>query len=457
MQDSIMDFIDDGHMASGARILVVGVGGGGGNAVKNMIELGLTGVEFICANTDLQALNSNPAPVHIQLGEKLTRGLGAGSNPEVGREAATESIQLIQEAIAQADMVFVTAGMGGGTGTGAAPIVAETAKKNGALTVGVVTRPFSFEGKKRAASAQAGIDELSKHVDCLIIIPNDRIMTLAPKKTPVREVMAMANDVLYYGVKGISDVITRPGYINLDFADVRACMSEAGLALMGMGSGKGENRADDAVSKAISSPLLEDITLATAKAVLYNVTAPEDISSDEMARIGEKIYEAAPEDANIFAGVVFDDTLEDEIRVTLVATGIEAEPRLDQRSMAKPAPAANPARQPFAQQQSYTASQANRRPPFVDPGEDNVRHLDMNNVTRPAAPGQDSTEPDFLRPQPRKSTSQMSKEFLNDARVRWEQEKGSFPRGEHGEYNMKVEDSSDPILDVPTFIRNKID
>ncbi len=455
MQDSIMDYIDDGHMASGARILVVGVGGGGGNAVKNMIELGLTGVEFICANTDLQALNSNPAPVHIQLGEKLTRGLGAGSNPDVGREAATESIQLIQEAIAQADMVFVTAGMGGGTGTGAAPIVAETAKKNGALTVGVVTRPFSFEGKKRAASAQSGIDELSKHVDCLIIIPNDRIMTLAPKKTPVREVMAMANDVLYYGVKGISDVITRPGYINLDFADVRACMSEAGLALMGMGSGKGENRADDAVSKAISSPLLEDITLATAKAVLYNVTAPEDISSDEMARIGEKIYEAAPEDANIFAGVVFDDSLEDEIRVTLVATGIEAEPRLEQRSTsAKPAAAAagGARQQPYAPPQQQ---QAGRRPSFMDPGEGNVRHLDMNNVTRPQ--GQDTSEPDFLRPQPRKSTSQMSREFLNDARVRWEQEKGGLPRGEHGEYNMKVEDSNDPILDVPAFIRNKID
>ncbi len=451
MQDSIIDMIDDGHMTGGARILVVGVGGGGGNAVKNMIELGLTGVEFICANTDLQALSANPAPVHIQLGEKLTRGLGAGSNPDVGREAASESIQLIQEAVAQADMVFVTAGMGGGTGTGAAPIVAETAKKNGALTVGVVTRPFSFEGKKRAASAQAGIDELSKHVDCLIIIPNDRIMTLAPKKTPVREVMAMANDVLYYGVKGISDVITRPGYINLDFADVRACMSEAGLALMGMGSGKGENRADDAVSKAISSPLLEDITLATAKAVLYNVTAPEDISSDEMARIGEKIYEAAPEDANIFAGVVFDDTLEDEIRVTLVATGIEAEPRLDQRSTMRQIPKPAPVQQNYA-----AAGPAYARQPFAsEPSA--VRQLDMNNVTRPDMPAHDGSEPGFLAGSGHPTSSMRSKQFRDEARVRWEQEKGSFSRGEHGEYNMKIEDPSDSILDVPTFIRNKID
>lgn len=456
-----MDMIDDGHMTGGARILVVGVGGGGGNAVKNMIELGLTGVEFICANTDLQALSSNPAPVHIQLGEKLTRGLGAGSNPEVGREAATESIQLIQEAVSQADMVFVTAGMGGGTGTGAAPIVAETAKKNGALTVGVVTRPFSFEGKKRAASAQAGIDELSKHVDCLIIIPNDRIMTLAPKKTPVREVMAMANDVLYYGVKGISDVITRPGYINLDFADVRACMSEAGLALMGMGSGKGENRADDAVSKAISSPLLEDITLATAKAVLYNVTAPEDISSDEMARIGEKIYEAAPEDANIFAGVVFDDTLDDEIRVTLVATGIEAEPRLDQRStmrqISKPAPVQQQGFPPAGRAAGYTGQGTGARQTYREPAESNVRQLDMNNVTRPDMPAGDGSEPGFLNPQNRPTSSMRSKQFRDEARVRWEQEKGSFSRGEHGDYNMKIEDPSDSLLDVPTFIRNRID
>ena len=318
MAESIMDQIEDSHLVSGARILVVGVGGGGGNAVKNMIDLGLGGVEFICANTDLQALNSNPAPVHIQLGEKLTRGLGAGSNPDVGREAANESLQAIQQALANADMVFVTAGMGGGTGTGAAPIVAETAKKNGALTVAVVTRPFSYEGRERAENAQAGIDELSKHVDCIITIPNDRIMTLAPKKTPMRELMSKANDVLYYGVKGISDVITCPGYINLDFADVRTCMTESGLALMGMGSGKGENRAEDAVRSAIASPLLEDVSLATAKAILYNITAPEDITGEEMEQIGERLREAVPEEANIVFGVVFDFNLVEFLALILV-------------------------------------------------------------------------------------------------------------------------------------------
>lgn len=326
MGESIMDQIEeDVQPSSGtARILVVGVGGGGGNAVQNMIELGLTGVEFVCANTDLQALKNNPAPMHLQLGEKLTRGLGAGANPDVGREAANESLQSIQQALSGAEMVFVTAGMGGGTGTGAAPIVAEAAKKNGALTVGVVTRPFGFEGAKRAAYARAGIEELSKHVDCLITIPNDRIMTFAPKKTPLRELMRKANDVLYFGVKGISDVITCPGYINLDFADVRTCMAVSGLALMGMGSGKGENRAEEAARSAITSPLLEDVSLSSAKAILYNITAPEDITGEEMELIGEKIRDEVPEDANIMAGVVFDKNLEDEIRVTVVATGIES-------------------------------------------------------------------------------------------------------------------------------------
>ena len=282
MSESIMDQIENIQQGNtgNAKILVVGVGGGGGNAVQNMIELGLTGVDFVCANTDLQALNKNPAPTRVQLGEKLTRGLGAGANPDVGRDAANESIQNIQTALQGAEMVFVTCGMGGGTGTGAAPIVAQVAKEMGALTVGVVTRPFKFEGTKRANYARDGIEELSKHVDCLITIPNDRILTFAPKKTPLKELMRKANDVLYFGVKGISDVITCPGYVNLDFADVRTCMHESGLALMGMGSGHGENRAEDAAQSAIASPLLDDVSLESAKAILYNITAPEDISGE---------------------------------------------------------------------------------------------------------------------------------------------------------------------------------
>ena len=463
MAESIMDQIEDSHLVSGARILVVGVGGGGGNAVKNMIDLGLGGVEFICANTDLQALNSNPAPVHIQLGEKLTRGLGAGSNPDVGREAANESLQAIQQALANADMVFVTAGMGGGTGTGAAPIVAETAKKNGALTVAVVTRPFSYEGRKRAENAQAGIDELSKHVDCIITIPNDRIMTLAPKKTPMRELMSKANDVLYYGVKGISDVITCPGYINLDFADVRTCMTESGLALMGMGSGKGENRAEDAVRSAIASPLLEDVSLSTAKAILYNITAPEDITGEEMEQIGERLREAVPEEANIVFGVVFDDKLEDEIRVTVVATGIESEPVLEQKSAVSPygipaqksqvpqpprtAPAPHfPKPEPAAQRAYSQRTGMSNEPGPVTP-------MDPSSVTQPR-PAQPAQQPAFNDIRSRRDL------FRQKSRVRWEQEIGEIPHMEYdgsGIYNPKnlSEMGYDENLDIPSFLRRK--
>ncbi len=419
-----MDLIDDKAQAphSGARILVVGVGGGGGNAVKNMIERGLKGVEFICANTDLQALNENPAPTHIQLGEKLTRGLGAGSDPNKGREAATESLQLIEAAVGNADMVFVTAGMGGGTGTGAAPIVAETARKNGALTVGVVTRPFTFEGARRASYAQNGIDELRKHVDSLIIIPNNRIMSLAPKKSSMLELLAMANDVLFFGVKGISDIITCPGYVNLDFADVRTCMFESGLALMGMGMGSGDTRAEDAVNQAITMPLLEDVSLKTAKAVLYNITAPSDISAEEMQSIGDRIYEAVPEGANIVFGVVFDDTLEDQLRVTVVATGIETDGVLD-------AGAKKPQAKPQAQVNAAqgAAQAAEKQPAEQQAGKDVL--------------------PPFLKassPSPRRA-------FQREAQERWKQEKGALPSEQAGD------DASSDILEIPAFLRRHID
>ena len=306
-----------------ANIKVIGVGGGGGNAVQNMITSGLQGVQFICANTDMQALSRNNAPVKIQLGEKLTKGLGAGANPAVGREAALESVNAIREAIGDADMVFVTAGMGGGTGTGAAPVVAQTAKEMGALTVGVVTKPFSVEGARRRRFAEEGLEEFKQHVDCLITIPNDRLLAFAPKKTPFSAMLQKANDVLFYAVKGISDVILADGMINLDFADVRTTMSESGMALMGTGVAAGENRAREAAQRAINSPLLEDVSLESAKAVLYNITASMDISTDEIAEIGDIIADATPEDTNIIFGVVYDENIGDELRLTVIATGID--------------------------------------------------------------------------------------------------------------------------------------
>ena len=317
--------VDDIYITLGnnAKLKVIGVGGGGGNAVQNMITSGLQGVQFICANTDMQALSRNNAPVKIQLGEKLTKGLGAGANPAVGREAALESVNAIREAIGDADMVFVTAGMGGGTGTGAAPVVAQTAKEMGALTVGVVTKPFSFEGARRRRFAEEGLEEFKQHVDCLITIPNDRLLAFAPKKTPFSAMLQKANDVLFYAVKGISDVILADGMINLDFADVRTTMSESGMALMGTGVAAGENRAREAAQRAINSPLLEDVSLESAKAVLYNITASMDISTDEIAEIGDIIADATPEDTNIIFGVVYDENIGDELRLTVIATGID--------------------------------------------------------------------------------------------------------------------------------------
>ena len=322
MSQSIVDDIDI-TLGNNAKLKVIGVGGGGGNAVQNMITSGLQGVQFICANTDMQALSRNNAPVKIQLGEKLTKGLGAGANPAVGREAALESVNAIREAIGDADMVFVTAGMGGGTGTGAAPVVAQTAKEMGALTVGVVTKPFSFEGARRRRFAEEGLEEFKQHVDCLITIPNDRLLAFAPKKTPFSAMLQKANDVLFYAVKGISDVILADGMINLDFADVRTTRSESGMALMGTGVAAGENRAREAAQRAINSPLLEDVSLESAKAVLYNITASMDISTDEIAEIGDIIADATPEDTNIIFGVVYDENIGDELRLTVIATGID--------------------------------------------------------------------------------------------------------------------------------------
>lgn len=321
-----MDFEELGYPGV-TKIKVIGVGGGGGNAVNNMIESGLQGVTFIVANTDKQALGLSKAEYKIQLGEKLTRGLGAGANPERGRDAALESQDIIREAIGEnTDMVFVAAGMGGGTGTGAAPVIAKTAKELGALTVGVVTKPFYFEGRRRQESAERGIEEFRQQVDSLITIPNDRLLTLAPKKATMIEMLKKADEVLYQAVRGISDLIMVPGLINLDFADIKAVMGEAGLAMMGSGVATGDSRAKEAAERAISSPLLEDISINGASGVIMNVTASHEATMAEVADAMTIIQEAAHENANVFMGVVFDDTIGDEMRITVIATGIEPRP-----------------------------------------------------------------------------------------------------------------------------------
>jgi len=313
------------EMESNAQIKVVGVGGGGGNAVNNMICSAMQGVSFIAANTDVQALKHSKAPHKLQLGEKLTKGLGAGANPDIGREAAQESRDQIKECLSGSDMVFVTAGMGGGTGSGAAPVIAEIAKEMGALTVGVVTKPFYFEGKRRLNLAEKGIEELTDVVDSIISIPNDRLLSLASKKATFLDMLKKADEVLYYAVKGISDLIMVPGLINLDFADVQAVMSEMGLAMMGTGIASGESRAREAAMKAITSPLLEDVSIEGAKGVLMNVSCGPDLTIDEVSEAANFIHEAAHEDAKIYFGCVFDQDIGDELRVTVIATGIEAE------------------------------------------------------------------------------------------------------------------------------------
>ncbi|MDY7000874.1 MAG: cell division protein FtsZ [Thermodesulfobacteriota bacterium] len=318
-----MDFEELENEGS-AKIKVVGAGGGGGNAVNNMICSVLKGVTFITANTDVQALNRSRAEFKIQLGEKLTKGLGAGANPEIGRDAAMESMDQIRETLDEPDMVFVTAGMGGGTGTGAAPVIAQAARDSGALTVGVVTKPFYFEGKKRLMQAEKGIQELAQTVDSLITIPNDRLLSLASKKATFLEMLKKADEVLYFAVKGISDLIMVPGLINLDFADVKAVMSEMGLAMMGTGISRGESRAREAAMKAITSPLLEDVSIDGAKGVLMNITCGPDLAIDEVSEAASTISEAAHEEAKIYFGTVFDQDAGDEMRITVIATGIDS-------------------------------------------------------------------------------------------------------------------------------------
>jgi cell division protein FtsZ len=318
-------FIDDDPPITGARIKVIGIGGGGGNAVNRMIEAGIEGIEFLVANTDLQALKRSRAPIKIQLGSRLTKGLGAGADPGVGREAALEDTDKIIEVLEGADMVFVTTGMGGGTGTGAAPIIASLATELNCLTVAVVTKPFQFEGRRRMQQAEHGLRELRECVDTVITIPNERLLHTVEKGASLSDSFRIADDVLRQAVQGISDLITVPGLINLDFADVKAIMSGMGMALMGAGHAFGENRAIEATQQAISSPLLEEASIQGAKGVLINITGGSDLTLFEVNAAATIIREAADEDANIIFGAVIDEAMRDQMRITVIATGFDRE------------------------------------------------------------------------------------------------------------------------------------
>ncbi len=384
-----------------AKIKVIGVGGAGGNAINNMIASNLTGVKFICANTDAQSLDVSRAEVRIQLGEQLTEGLGAGADPGIGREAAIENTEAIRQSLENSHMVFITAGFGGGTGTGAAPVIAEICKELGALTVAVVTKPFSFEGKKRTRQAIDGIEALKEVADTVITIPNDRLRGLASKNAKMIEMFKKADEILLHSVKGITDLIMMPGLVNLDFADVRTTMSRAGLAIMGIGISSGENRAVEAAERAISHPLLEDIAISGAKGVLMNITSSSDLTMEEMAEASERIYSEVGDDADIIWGTVVDDTLEDEMRVTVIATGIGSGPDISSASKVADHPLRG-----------------------------KIRDITPADIER----GIDFDEPTFIR----------KKEATNDMGM------GGYP----GTEGMIIDNSD---LEVPTFLRRKAD
>ena len=406
-----------------ARIKVIGVGGAGGNAINNMIDSELRGVNFIVANTDVQALDLSKASTKIQIGDKLTEGLGAGANPQIGRDAALENAEAIRNALKDSHMVFITAGFGGGTGTGAAPVIAEICKELGALTVAVVSKPFSFEGRKRMHQAEEGLEFIRDVADTVITIPNDRLRGLASKNATMIEMFRRADEVLLHSVKGITDLILMPGLINLDFADVKTTMEKAGLAIMGIGIASGENRAVEAAERAISHPLLEDLSIAGAKGVLMNITGTSGLTMEEMTEASERIYSEVGEDAEIIWGTVIDESLGDEMRVTVIATGIGGEqsggmssrrraPKAIQssRSIARPVKKEEFRRQPY-------------RPAAKDRG-----HMDYPHPV-------DYDEPAFLR-----------KKKADDDGYR------DMSYADFEDKHMDIED-----LDIPTFLRRKAD
>ena len=406
-----------------AQIKVIGVGGGGGNAVNRIIEAGLGGVEFIAVNTDAQVLTLSKARTRVRIGDKLTRGLGAGGNPEIGKKAAEESSDELYEVLRGADLVFVTCGMGGGTGTGAAPVIAQVARELGALTIGVVTRPFSFEGARRMQSAEHGIEELKSKVDTLIVIPNDRLFQLIDKRAPFNEAFRMADDVLRQGIQGISELITVPGLINLDFADVRTIMSEGGAALMAIGTASGEDRARKAAEAAISSNLLE-VTIDGARGILFNVTGGPDMSLFEVNEAASIIRETAHADVNLIFGAVIDDNMRDQIRITVIATGFERTPGMIGRaSTVTPTAAAS---RPAARPAAPSAPTPQPRPPALPEN---------------PAPRQQSapvSSPPPQAPAPRPATAPPVQPAPRPAE----------PRESSNPYN-----SDD--LDIPTFLRKR--
>jgi cell division protein FtsZ len=388
-----------------AKIKVIGVGGAGGNAINNMIDTGLQGVKFITANTDAQALEVAQAEMRIQLGAQITEGLGAGANPQVGRDSALENAEMIKESLADSHMVFITAGFGGGTGTGAAPVIAKLCKEMGILTVAVVTKPFSFEGRKRAKQAEEGIVELKKCADTVITIPNDRLRGLASKNAKMVDMFKRADEILLHSVKGITDLIMMPGLVNLDFADVKTTMSRAGMAIMGIGISKGENRALEAAERAISHPLLEDINISGAKGVLMNITSNSDLTMEEMTEASERIYNEVGDDAEIIWGAVIDDELGEEMSVTVIATGIGEEDHASVREVI-----------PQKMDPTYGGK---------------VRDITPADLARSS----ELDEPTFIR---RRQTA------------------GERPANEiYREYKGIVIDNDD--LDVPTFLRRKAD
>lgn len=380
----------NGQVDGNARIVVIGVGGGGSNAVDRMIEVGVRGVEFVTVNTDAQALARSDAPNRLRIGEKLTRGLGAGGRPEVGARAAEESAEQIYELFKDADMVFVAAGMGGGTGTGASPVIASIAQEVGALTVGVVTKPFSFEGQRRLTAAEEGIQQLKGKVHTLITIPNERLLQVIDRKTSLQQAFGVVDDVLRQGIQGISELITKPGLVNVDFADVKSVMSESGAALMAIGHGKGENRAVEAAKMAVASPLL-DVSMQGARGVLYNITGGTDLTLNEIHEAADLINQAADADANIIFGAVIDPEMQGEVRITLIATGFdqlrpgpgrEGESGRDPGRGPRPVRPSGPEPGPF-EGRSGLRPPPRERPPLFDDDDDD---LDVPPILRRRGP-----------------------------------------------------------------------
>jgi len=425
----------------GARIKVIGAGGCGGNAVNHMIQAGLRNVEFISVNTDIQALQNNIAPIRMQLGQQITKGRGTGGNPEIGRKAALEDEERLREFIADAEMVFVTAGMGGGTGTGSAPVIARLARESGALTVGVVTKPFQFEGRKRMSQAEDGLRELKAAVDTLITIPNQRLLSVASRNTPLREAFQRADEVLLQAVRGISELVMVHGLINLDFADVRSIMAEMGMAMMGAASAVGENRAVEAAQRAISSPLLEDLSIKGARGLLINVTGGTDLSLYEVNEAASLIQEEAHEDANIIFGAVIDDQLSDEIRVTVIATGFGD---LETRYAPRPS-ITTPITAPLMP------------PPYQAPSHSAVTAPVQSAPTRPIEPAAEAPTSSQVKMFPSKPVRRLG--LIVDESLDIPTFRRRAQEGGHGtvklEPNNQVEPSDD--LDIPTFLRKHTD